>query len=555
MLGMCLLCLVWALLVASQTSPPSCPKQLGAYAPSRPQIPLKGTEPQVCVSQTTCCTKQMELTLKNDAVNDMKSKILKKYEGTKSSLISLHNDLKNYFEETIQNAFVENTRKWTKENKLPEAGRTALSSFFGDLQNYLTDNNVNLRDVVKKFFKESFPILYQHSLASNLGRPLTKSYAKCLKDKYDLILPFGKHPDVITARLIEALKPVQVFLESLQFGARTIEQSKGFNFTSGCDKVLLQMSGCSLCKGFHNLKPCHRFCTDVLKHCLGTEIQLQKPWGEFIDASNALATGMAHGSNLFSISNVMVTLHQDMGQALVYSVIHQTEVLTKTSKHCSKPQYLPAIQSSPGNGGSSPTTSPSPPRKRGLFPKMEIAKQKLHYMRNVFSELVRYICVAASPALSDFEKCWNGKDKGRYTGSPNKPTDFQPTPVDVQKLKGMVDLIRERTKAVKKVTPVADSGGEGSVSGSGDNKVPNSGNCGDDEDCETSGLPSGEKPTHDSNTVADDAVYFVSSTPNPDVQHGGDGGGSNVGARGGDAASIRQNTLLLLVSLLCILVL
>ena len=55
----------------------------------------------------------------------------------------------------------------------------------------------------------------------------------------------------------------------------------------------------------------------------------------------------------------------------------------------------------------------------------------------------------------------------RYTGSSNKPTDFQATPTDAQKLKGMFDLIRERTKTVKKVTPVADSEGEGSASGSG----------------------------------------------------------------------------------------
>ena len=41
MLGPCLFFLFWAL-VASQTSSPSCPKQLGANAPSRPRIPLKG---------------------------------------------------------------------------------------------------------------------------------------------------------------------------------------------------------------------------------------------------------------------------------------------------------------------------------------------------------------------------------------------------------------------------------------------------------------------------------------------------------------------------------
>ena len=237
----------------------------------------------------------------------------------------------DYFEETIENAFVKNTQTWTRENRLPEDGRQALSSFFAGVQNYLTDNKVNLSDVVKKFFKEVFPILFRHSLASNGGRPLTVSYAKCLKDNYDLVLPFGKHPESITARLTEALHPVQVFLESLQFGARTIEQSKWFNFTSGCDKMLLQMNGCSLCKGFDSLKPCHRFCTNVLKNCLGTEIQLQKPWGEFIDASNALATAMVHGSNLYSISNVMLTLHNDLVQALLYSVMHQTKVVLKVS--------------------------------------------------------------------------------------------------------------------------------------------------------------------------------------------------------------------------------
>lgn len=213
---------------------------------------------------------------------------------------------------------------------LPEAGRVALASFFGDLQRYLTDNKVNLREVVKNFFKESYPIVYQHSLSQNRA-PLATSYLKCLKDKYDLILPFGNHPGKVTAQLSQALEPVQVFLGSLKFGAKIIEDSKGFNFTSGCDRALLQMSGCSLCKGYPNLKPCHRFCTDVLKNCLSTDLQLQKPWGEFIDSLNSLANGMAHGSNHYSITNVMLTLHQYMGEALVYSVVKQTDVLTKVS--------------------------------------------------------------------------------------------------------------------------------------------------------------------------------------------------------------------------------
>lgn len=44
---------------------------------------------------------------------------------------------------------------------------------------------------------------------------------------------------------------------------------------------------------------------------------------------------------------------------------------------------------------------------------MVTAVEKLQYLRNTYDELVRHICATESPPLSDFEHCWNGKDKGR----------------------------------------------------------------------------------------------------------------------------------------------
>lgn len=124
-LTLCLLCSVLAF-VASQTAAP-CPKQL-ISAPPRPIVPLKGTynhvcissfvmlpshrilsslltysafaagtEPQVCLGQKTCCTKQSEEVLESNAVRDLKSKVVEKYEKTKLSLINLYDDLKSKY--------------------------------------------------------------------------------------------------------------------------------------------------------------------------------------------------------------------------------------------------------------------------------------------------------------------------------------------------------------------------------------------------------------------------------------------------------------------------
>ena len=56
-----------------------------------------GTEPQVCLGEKTCCTKQIEQVLQTDNVKAFKSKIVKKYEGTTSSLITLYDDLKSKY--------------------------------------------------------------------------------------------------------------------------------------------------------------------------------------------------------------------------------------------------------------------------------------------------------------------------------------------------------------------------------------------------------------------------------------------------------------------------
>ena len=58
----------------------------------------------------------------------------------------------------------------------------------------------------------------------------------------------------------------------------------------------------------------------------------------------------------------------------------------------------------------------------------------------------------------------------RYTVSPTKPSDFQPSHIDAQKLKRMVELLGERIKAIKNVTPIIDVDGESSGSSASGSK-------------------------------------------------------------------------------------
>ncbi|EDO32212.1 predicted protein, partial [Nematostella vectensis] len=198
-----------------------------------------------------------------------------------------------YFKSVVQDGHQHSLQFLSTSNvNLSRAGRPLLARFFQRVELSIDNENVNLTDVVLEFFGGSFPLLYKY--ASGRSEHLSSRYEKCLRDRMEDIQPFGDHPKQIANGLIEVIKPVQVYLDSLTFAMKIIDGSRLLSFTTGCDPVLLQMTYCSLCKGLsETLKPCHQYCLEVMEKCLAPTLQLQKYWKVYFESLDSLASSLA----------------------------------------------------------------------------------------------------------------------------------------------------------------------------------------------------------------------------------------------------------------------
>lgn len=191
-----------------------------------------------------------------------------------------------------------------------------MTAMFDKVEDYIDNRKVNLTTVVMQFFRDAFPPLFNY--ATRQSQKFSNQYEKCLKDKVDTIKIFGNNPFRIAADLDKVLRPMQVFLQSLSFASKTVDDTKALGFTKGCPPLLLQMKYCSLCNGEDNsVKPCENYCIDVLKSCLTTSIQLQSQWGLYFDALRDLASSLSRSPNLI---RVLYTVFNELSLVIYQAV-------------------------------------------------------------------------------------------------------------------------------------------------------------------------------------------------------------------------------------------
>lgn len=536
-----------------QTSQLTCSEHLGANGLSNPQRPIKGKEPQVCVSETTCCTTQTEESLRVRAAKNLKTLLQTEYVAAKSSLLSLYDDLKDYFQDVIREGrrqsslFLRNTQK-----NLTTAETNVISTFFKDLQNYVVDDKVELQDIVDTFFRSSFPLVLERM--NPAGKTVSSGYKQCLKTNIDSIQPFGKRPAQLVGIFEQIFEPVQNLLSTLKFGIEVLNMAQKFNFTTGCKNVLLQMKFCSMCQGLDKVKPCLRFCIDALSNCLTSEIQLQAEWRSLLDTVFLLMESIGK-SELEDFSN---SIYKELWNAATYVIVQKANVMSQALDKCGIPTYIDVQASKESQNSKSVSSEPFVEVR--LFAKMEEVKTQVFGLRPFFQELPQELCVVddlgAKPTHID--NCWNGKSVGRYTGLDTKPGAFQASLEDVNYLKMLMGKIQERNHLIKKFIVDRDDeedGESGSASGSAENNINESG-CGeDDEDCGSSS-GNGLNPQNGNKIPgAEDDFEFVPTTKSSNEvgeNHHGGAGTSTKTARAlkrGNSSSTLTGPLLQLLAL------
>jgi hypothetical protein len=162
---------------------------------------------------------------------------------------------------------------------LAQEAKTHIRTLFDELRVSVTNKDLHVQNSTRTFFKNFYPIIYQDIVTK---KKLPGEFAECLKDKVLVIKPFKDVPQKMTTFLIKMLLPVQQFLRSLQTIGHVLDAADNVELSDGCKSALVKMSYCSLCDGFSDVKPCPRYCLNVVSSCVVPYTEIEDTWSSFI---------------------------------------------------------------------------------------------------------------------------------------------------------------------------------------------------------------------------------------------------------------------------------
>jgi hypothetical protein len=130
---------------------------------------------------------------------------------------------------------------------------------------------IGLDSAIDVFFKDLFPLAYHHAVESleiDFMSELNVDYKNCLRKSYEVLKPFGEIPQTTSRILTQYIGSSNIFLRALDEGRKIVNDIETFsseNLSESCRKALLKMDHCGMCKGYDDSKPCHSFCSNVLR--------------------------------------------------------------------------------------------------------------------------------------------------------------------------------------------------------------------------------------------------------------------------------------------------
>jgi dally len=141
------------------------------------------------------------------------------------------------------------------------------SLFFSHISTELS-HEYGLESTIDVFFKDLFPLAYHHAVESHVMAELNVDYKNCLRNSYENLKPFGDIPQITSRILTQYIGSSNIFLRALDEGGKIVAEIENFsseNLSESCRKALFKMDHCGMCKGYADSKPCHSYCSNVLR--------------------------------------------------------------------------------------------------------------------------------------------------------------------------------------------------------------------------------------------------------------------------------------------------
>lgn len=473
--------------------------QLRQIGPNQllPLSPRPGSDLQVCTSKNlTCCTKKMEEKYQVAARRDIQNLL----QTSSSSLKFLISRNVAAFQETFE-VLMRQAENHTfavlqqSYHNLADEAMGAVRELFTDIGLFLLGSELNVDELVQRFFDALFPLVYNHLINPGLS-DIMPGYAECVRSASRDVRPFGGAPSLLADQIARSGVSGKLLLQALHLGIEVINTTDHLQLSRECRRALLKMHYCPHCQGLTQSKPCMGYCLNVMRGCLASMAEIDAHWREFVRSLEGLSARM-HGPQ--DLEQVLLGVHTLLHDAVGHAQKNGPRLSAQVHKLCGPPSRKPAQSVSIQHSSSSSRESiPLKAAVRVSADSLAVKRRDflngLRLYRTYYGGLADQLCVSEL-ASGDGLSCWNGTEivksyTLRVVGNGIKAQSANPE-VKVKGADPVINQIIDKLKHINQLLQGKSIPKLGSLdqieTGSGDAEGRYSGDCDDEDGCGGSG--------------------------------------------------------------------
>lgn len=463
-----------------------------------PTSPRLGSDLLVCSSKNqTCCTKKMEEKYQLAARRDIQN-LLQTSSSSLKFLFSRHVAAFQEIFEVLMRQAENHTNALLQESYSSLALQAAgpVRELFTDIGLFLMGSELNVDELVLRFFDSLFPMVYSHFIQPGV-RDLSSGYAECVRASARVTRPFGPTPSLLAHQIIRSGVSGKLLLQALHLGIEVINTTDHLQLSRECRRALLKMHYCPHCQGLTQSRPCMGYCLNVMRGCLASMAEIDAHWREFVHSLERLSAQM-HGPQ--DLDQVLLGVHVLLHEAVQYAQRNAPRLSTQVNKLCGpvsrKSGQSISVQRSSTRGGkaSLPLKAPARPSGDSLAVKRRDFLNGLRLFLTYYGGLADQLCMSEL-ASSDGLSCWNGTNLVksytlRVVGNGIKAQSANPE-VKVKSADVVISQLIDKLKHINQLLQGKSIPKLGTLdqieTGSGDLDGWYSGDCDDEDGCGGSG--------------------------------------------------------------------
>ncbi|XP_075692065.1 glypican-4 [Rhinoderma darwinii] len=379
---------------------------------------INGDHLKVCSQGHTCCSQAMEEKYSQQSKHDFKAAVTEPCSTLQNIFSSRYSKFDEFFKELLKNAERSLNDMFVRTyGRLYMQNSELFKDFFMELRKYYVSGNVNLEEMLNDFWarllERMFPLL-------NPNFHFTDEYLECVSKYIDQLKPFGDLPRKLKLQVTRAFVAARTFAQGLAMARDVINKVSMVNPTPQCVRAMMKMTYCPYCRGLVTIKPCNKYCLNVLGGCLANPGDLDTDWNNFIDSMLMVAERL---EGPFNIETVMDPIDVKISEAIMNMQENSNQVSQKVFQGCGQPKPLPPTRGSRSISDSninhrfrsySPEERPTTAAGTSLDRLVSDVKQKLKAAKKFWSALPNNICKNNWTSGINEDDCWNGSDKSRY---------------------------------------------------------------------------------------------------------------------------------------------